>query len=80
MMSRYDNVPFTITPEGTYFRREGPPEKGMFVMGRSPDACDDPDYASNDFNVPRKNADHDMFESVMWPVRGGACSAAVGAP
>ena len=58
-------VPLTVCPSGVYIRREGSPEKGLFLCGGMEGV------ASADPNMQgiaeELAVDHDFFESAIWP-------------
>lgn len=54
------NVPMTIDPTGTYFRREG--LAGHFICGRCPNE-DNEEPPVGDLEV-----DHEFFDEKVWPV------------
>mmetsp|Transcript_7375 Transcript_7375/g.11798 ORF Transcript_7375/g.11798 Transcript_7375/m.11798 type:complete len:413 (+) Transcript_7375:278-1516(+) len=63
--------PLTINPSGVYFRRESAKGSGMFICGRSPDACDDQPFDSNmtveDIHHLFGAASSEYFENNIWP-------------
>mmetsp|Transcript_24095 Transcript_24095/g.54932 ORF Transcript_24095/g.54932 Transcript_24095/m.54932 type:complete len:206 (+) Transcript_24095:715-1332(+) len=67
----WSHAPFVIDPSGVFFR---PETSGLFLTGFSRlDAIGwpDPDCVGDTEEI--ENADHELFEEVIWPILAGRC-------
>ena len=59
------SVPLIVCPSGVYVRREGSPERGIFLCGGMESvASDDPDCVGDAAELV---VDHNLWETAVWP-------------